>query len=363
MERINTYQRWLGKEGLPVIGGYSVPDVMAVELKPWPRKGGSGAYINLIGAEGMIDAYLCEIPPGKSLLPQKHLYEELIYVLSGYGTTSVWIEGNRKQSFEWHEGSLFSPPLNTWHQHFNGQGTKPARYIGFTRAIISLNLFHDINFVFNNNYVFKDRYSGEDNYFSSQGRQIEGTENVNNPKIWQSNFVADCRTFELVDDPKRGGLQYNARMSFSNGQMTAHISEIPGGAYMKAHFHGPGAHLLCLKGQGYELMWPAESGASAEGVERMKIDWQPGTLFSPPERVFHQHFSIGKEPSRLLAFHTERSPRYVGIEKEWPRTKDYKKGGNQIEYEDEDPAIRKLFKQELAKTGVPWRMSKFFPGE
>ena len=30
---------------------------------------------------------------------------------------------------------------------------------------------------------------------------------------------------------------------------------------------------------------------------------------------------------------------------------------------DEDPEIRKLYKEELAKSGVEWRMSKFFPGE
>ena len=69
MERINTYEKWLEKEDLPVIGDYYVPDLMTVPLKPWPRKGDLGAYINLVGSEGIVDAYLCEIPPGKSLLP------------------------------------------------------------------------------------------------------------------------------------------------------------------------------------------------------------------------------------------------------------------------------------------------------
>ncbi len=43
--------------------------------------------------------------------------------------------------------------------------------------------------------------------------------------------------------------------------------------------------------------------------------------------------------------------------------KSVKLGGNQIEYEDEDPEIRRQFKEELAKDGAPWRMSEFFPGE
>jgi hypothetical protein len=74
MERINTYENWLKNEGLPIIKEYSVSDLMTIGLAPWPRRGGRGAYINLVGAEGTIDAYLCEIPPGKSLVPQKHLY-------------------------------------------------------------------------------------------------------------------------------------------------------------------------------------------------------------------------------------------------------------------------------------------------
>jgi len=77
MEKINTYEKWLGKEGLPVIKGYGVPDLIAVPSKAWTCKAGLGAYINLIGAEGFMDADLCEIPLGGSILPQRHLYEEI----------------------------------------------------------------------------------------------------------------------------------------------------------------------------------------------------------------------------------------------------------------------------------------------
>ena len=80
-------------------------------------------------------------------------------------------------------------------------------------------------------------------------------------------------------------------------------------------------------------------------VERIKIEWEKHSLFVPPDRWFHQHFNTGKEPARYL-------PLTPGLEK-----------GTNIEYKDEDPEIRRLFKKELAKTGAPWRMSPFFPGE
>ncbi len=34
--------------------------------------------------------------------------------------------------------------------------------------------------------------------------------------------------------------------------------------------------------------------------------------------------------------------------------------GHVIDFEEGDPEIRRLFEEELTKTGVPWRMSKFF---
>ena len=35
-------------------------------------------------------------------------------------------------------------------------------------------------------------------------------------------------------------------------------------------------------------------------------------------------------------------------------------GGRQIEYEDQDPRIHAIWLRELAKTGVPSRMGKYF---
>ena len=63
-----------------------------------------------------------EIPPGKSLAPHRQLYEEMILVLSGRGSTTVWNDAGARITFEWKDGALFAIPLNCHHQHFNGSG-------------------------------------------------------------------------------------------------------------------------------------------------------------------------------------------------------------------------------------------------
>ena len=46
------------------------------------------------------DAYIAEIDPGKSIKPQRQLYEEIITIAAGRGATTVWYEGTAKRTFE-----------------------------------------------------------------------------------------------------------------------------------------------------------------------------------------------------------------------------------------------------------------------
>ncbi len=75
----------------------------------------------------------------------------------------------------------------------------------------------------------------------------------------------------------------------------------------------------------------------------------------PPGGWFHQHFNLGTEPARYLALkmksrkHSTRKSRPGG-------DVSLKLGGGQIEYEDEDPEIRRLYEQELAKNSSEIRM-------
>lgn len=346
LPELSFYEEWVAHEGLPVIKDYYLPDIRTVEIFPWPRKGGKGLFLNLIGTEDSNDAYICEIPPGGKLEPQRHLYEEMIYVLAGRGATSVWLENGQKQTFEWQAGSLFAIPLNFSYQHFNGSGKEPARYFAVTDAPLVMNLFHNEDFIFRNPFVFSDRYQPRPDYWSSEG--IKYTE-----RLRGCNFISDVRTFTLVNSLARGAGASIMCFEMTDNTMASHIAEFPVGTYKKAHRHGPGAHVVIIAGKGYSLMW-------LEGEEKRKFDWHEGSVIVPPNLWFHQHFNSGAKPARYLALRWNSQKHKMG--RQFRLDEDVKKGGDQIEYEDEDSEVRKLFEEELAKEGVESKMARFFGG-
>ncbi len=339
------YQRWVESQGIPRIVTAFVQDVNELPLARWDRKGGNGAFLNLEGAEDINDMYICEIPPGGKLNPDRHMYEEVVCIMSGQGATKVWLDGKRPTEFEWKEGSLFAIPLNAHYQHFNGSGSAPARYMAVTDAPLVINLFHDLDFVFNSSHQFLNRFSGEEDFFSGQGA-------MHDIRFWETNFVPDVRSFSLVPRTERGR-DRNTRLELANASMAAHISEFPVGRYKKGHRHGPGAHVIILAGKGYSLLW-------REGEERKRIHWHPGSIFVPRDMEFHQHFNIGAIPARYLAIRwgSKKNPvfrRYTG-------DKNMKEGGNQIDYADQDPSIHPLYLEELKAAGISCDMEEFAGG-
>lgn len=152
------------KEGIPVYEGYSA-DLKNLKLEPSKRLGALGAWVYLEGCGGATAAYVYGITPGESTKPERHIFDEVIYVLSGQGETTVWYEGQQRLVVKWQEGSMFAPPLNTWHQHFN-RGDKEARLVAVTSLPVVMDLYYYEEFIFNNNHLFKNRYAGQADYFS-----------------------------------------------------------------------------------------------------------------------------------------------------------------------------------------------------
>jgi oxalate decarboxylase/phosphoglucose isomerase-like protein (cupin superfamily) len=346
-EKETPYTRWVAKEGLDIISALYVRNLHTVELKPWARRGGRGVFINHDASRTSNDCYVCEIPAGGKLAPQRQLFEEMILVLDGRGSTSVWNDAGKKVTFEWQKGSLFAIPLNAWHRHFNGSGQQPARYVAVTNCPPVMNLYEDEDFLFNSPHEFKNRFAGEPDYFANGGEQ-KGL-------LLQTNFVADAVNLPLIAAKERGAGGGHIRFNMARGSMNSHISQFPVGTYKKGHRHGPGAHVIILTGEGYSLMWP-------EGEEPRRYDWEVGSMIVPPNLWFHQHFNTGKIPARYLAFkHEVVSVRNAqGVPKAWISQR---VGGDQIDYADEKPVVRTLFAEALAKNGLTSKMDTYYEAE
>jgi len=345
--RKSFYERWKESEGIPTVRGYFIRDLADVELTPWRSRGGSAVFVNLEGTGGLNDSYVAEIPPGEGLAPVKHMYDEMVFVVRGRGATEVWLEGGEKQVFEWSERAFFAIPPNAWHRHFNLSGEEAVRYFGVTAAPIVLDTFKSLDFVFDNPYVFIDRFTGEDGYFEQKPR--------GSSRRWKTNFVADVlgSADRLSDSSEeRGAGARNVRFDLVNGTARSHTSAWPVGTYKKAHRHGPGVHVLILKGTGYSLFWQ-------EGQPIERIEWGPRSVVVPPENWFHQHFNTGAEPVLFLAIGS-------GRERAKPSGESYvyvstEEGGDQIEYENEDPVIHADFEAALAHAGVRCEMGAEHP--
>ena len=346
-EKETPYTRWVKSEGLDIISSTYVQNLHTVELKPWARRGGRGVFLNHEASRTSNDCYVCEIPPGKTLNPQRQLFEETIMILGGRGSTTVWNDAGQRITFEWKAGALFAIPLNCWHQHFNGSGRDPARFVSVTNAPIVINLYEDIDFIFGTKYDFKGRFNGEPDYFSAKD-ETKGF-------LLATNFVPDAVNLPLITAKERGAGGGHIRFNFAKSSLNSHISQFPIGTYKKAHAHGPGAHVIILSGEGYSLMWP-------EGDEPRYYKWEVGTHDRAAEHVAApalQHRQDAGALSRLQARgrrDPQRAGRAEGVDQ--PAA-----GGDQIDYRDENPETRKQFAQELAKHGLTPQMDKAYAAE
>jgi uncharacterized RmlC-like cupin family protein len=345
------YLDWAGKEGVPVVEDFGV-DLTKVETRPWPRFGTRGAIVHVKGRGDFVTAFVVDLDPGAKSASQQHLFEEVIYVLDGHGSTTIETHDGRMHHFEWGPKSLFALPLNAKYQHFNGSGRERARLFSTNNLPMVINLFHNEDFVFANPYRFPER-EGKEAYFSGEGDFIPKRPGRH---MWETNFVSDLGEFELQQWAARGAGGSNIMFVLADGTMHAHVSEMPVGTYKKAHRHGADFHVTCVKGEGYSLLW-------YEGQEDfVRIDWGHGVVFAPPDGMYHQHFNTSSYRARYLAtalgglrYPTTEQKRaiFMGMDVS------VRDGGAQIEYEDQDSRIHPLYLSELAKNGVASGMGAF----
>lgn len=357
------YELFMQREGIPVHKAViGVSDVTALPRSPWTRTGGNGTFIELESTyQAERGMYVLEIPAGSELKPEKHLYEEEIFILEGQGVAQVWQGNADKITFEWGRGSVFAIPPNTTHL-FANTTNDPVVLMGVTTAPRVMNALYDDSIIFTSSHQFLDLTDKSDNYFlEPEVRSIKGWHNAG--KL-STHFIPNANDYVLDASHQKipGGQSTTYIMGprFPRG----HISSWPTGFYHKAHYHGPGAILLGLDGEGYALAWDSALGArpyqAGYGDQVYKVDWGRNSLYAPPNRWLHQHFNTGAGPARHIAVHAEHMPlaynNIMQADGDHLLIRSVREGGTLIEYEDEDPQIRSDFAAHLLKNNLQCKM-------
>ena len=347
---VDVYKEWVAREGLRVHEGLSL-NLLRAETSDWPRFGVRGAALHFTGGGDFCSQFLFDIPAAASTNPVHHLFEAICFVVEGRGSTELEFADGRKRQFEWGPRSLFAIPLNATYRHFNASGTQRALIVATTTAPMVMKLFHDDNFVFNLPYEFASRI-GREGYYNGDGdlHMIRAGHNT-----WQTNFVADLADIKLTAYDERGPGSLNIKFALADSPMHVHVSEIAPASYKKGHRHGSGTHVLTLSGGGYSLLWnPGDK-------DFQRVDWEYGTVFPPCDQQFHQHFVTTENASRYLAtglggvsyvFTTQQRRTGGGGTANAMGKVSVKLGGDQIEYEDQDPRIHEIWLEEMRKNGI-----------
>lgn len=337
-----TYDYWMESLGLPIHRGYYVEDLRTLPLGWWEERQCMTAFIQLMGQEGVSSTRISEIPAGKSSLPLQFALDEIIYVVSGRGLSTIWYEeGDAKKTFEYQQHSMFLIPRGCHHSFSNMHGAKPLRLLHYSYFPFALSAVPDPDFFFNNPYPVPDEMSSQEELYSeAKMLQLETPDPALGMRAyWYGNFFPDMSAWDKLDvNARRGAGGKSVYMQFPHSELSAHMSQFPAQTYKKAHRHGPGRAIIIPKGEGYSIMWE-------EGKEKVVCPWHECSLVTPPDRWFHQHFNAGDSAARYLALHPPMQ--FHGhAEKIEDRAKD------QIEYPEEDPFVRQKFEEELAKKGV-----------
>ena len=131
-------------------------------------------------------------------------------------------------------------------------------------------------------------------------------------------------------------------------------------------FEFAGAHVMIVAGSGYSLFWWDDA------KDFKRLDWKHGMVFPPAQSQFHQHFNTGATRTRYLAtgvgsirypmFSFKKRASGVGGAMVAVSTST-KLGGDQIEYEDQDPRIHPIYAAEMKKRGmtISPELAKLFP--
>lgn len=111
--------------------GNFFPDMRAWDrLAPFRGRGAGGHVVWIRFPGSAMTNHMSVFPSRTYKKGHRHGPGVMIVIPAGEGYSLMWPEGKERVVVPWHEGSVFVPPNQWYHQHFN-LGDAPARYLAF----------------------------------------------------------------------------------------------------------------------------------------------------------------------------------------------------------------------------------------
>lgn len=114
-----------------------IPDARTLTLFEAEARGRRNRTAEVQLADNTLQCHISEFPVGTYKRAHRHGPGSHVLVLGGRGYTLLWkgdhrfSEARQQMRVDWTDGSLFAPPDQWFHQHFNA-ASEPARYLAAT---------------------------------------------------------------------------------------------------------------------------------------------------------------------------------------------------------------------------------------
>ena len=201
------HTRWMESIGVPIHKGHFISDLRTVDLEWWEERQCKTAFLQFHGQEGVSEARITEIPPGATLPPLRFALDEMVYVVSGRGLTTIEHQaGGTKKTFEWQDHSLFLIPGGHTHQFTNMRSDQTVRLLNYNYLPVAMSAMPNPDFFFNNPFEGPDSLAGGGEEFYSEAKSVLSPDNYGVERnYWQGNFFPDMQAWDKLDALKYQG--------------------------------------------------------------------------------------------------------------------------------------------------------------
>jgi gentisate 1,2-dioxygenase len=263
-------------------------------------------------------------------LGHRHNIEAVIYVLKGYGYSTV--DG---KEYPWQAGDFISVPVFAWHMNHSDLGDDFLWLAGTTSpfaAAMGTAIFEEEAypeywiFAQKGEAAMKTLIPGAAEAPSTETGESYASRSTAGPDDNGEPSPADLYREQLLrayEDEKlrragrvvargaelrfgstpMGRIAYavEPRLGFYSKLLTTLVAEVPAAKHSGAHRHFYEETNYILSGEGYSV------------IEDQKYEWKQGDVLVIPIFSWHQHFNTGRETARFLVYSTRTAMENTGF--------------------------------------------------